>query len=131
MSPQEPHAGVGENSTEFGPTQSGLDETDRIVAVIAERFPLTDAVVRIRYKATEEQHRRADQQAIRRLVHDAGGSLYQIAPDIIRATRERSANVDETLEPIAALDAYLASTGLEAPKGDALRALIGSYLETT
>ncbi len=48
------------------------DETDLIAAAIAEAFPLTDAVVRVRYRASEEQHRRVDQAALLRLLDDAG-----------------------------------------------------------
>lgn len=93
------------------PTIDGeeIDETDCIAAYIAERFPLEDAVVKIRYRATEEQARRVDQAALRRLVADAGAhKLYAIQPEIIRSTRARAKGIDETIDERRALTEWYA-----------------------
>ena len=97
---------------DFGSVAYGLDldETDELAAAIAEHFPLTDAVVRLRYRATEEQHRRIDTAAVKKLIMDAGAHrIYQVAPEIVREDRARVAGVDENLAPEAALEAWCAA----------------------
>jgi DNA repair protein SbcD/Mre11 len=107
-----------------------LDDTDYIAAMIASKFPLTDAVIRIRYKATEEQHRRVDHAAFTRLLDDAGiHRLYGgIRWDPVRDTRARVEGFDESLDPMSAVDLWLAANTVDEPQAGALRALLGGYL---
>lgn len=111
-------------------TDAPLDETDYISAAIAERFPLTDAVVRIRYRATAEQARRVDHAALRGLVADAGASkLYAIQPEIVRSERARVEGVDENLSEREALIRWTEANGIGGPQEEALDSLTADYLE--
>lgn len=107
-----------------------IDETDTIAASIAVRLPLTDAVVRVRYRATEEQHRRVDQRAILSLLEDAGiHKLYGgLSWEPVRENRARVAEMDESLTPFAAVDLWLDAEKIEDEPSDALRELIGGWL---
>lgn len=103
------------------------DWTDWIVAHVAEKLPLTNAVVRIRYRATEAQHRRVDQAALKRFCMDAGAHrVYQITPEIVREDRARVAGVDETLEPLALVGAWCEAHEIVAER---LRGLAADYLK--
>ena len=102
-----------------------LDDTDYLAAHIAEHFPLTDAVVRLRYRCTEEQQRRVDLPAIKKLIADAGAhKLYQVAPEIVREDRARVAGVDENLSPQEALRAWVVANGLSDDQAARLRELM-------
>lgn len=106
------------------------DETDYIAAGVVERFPLTGAVVRIRYRATAEQARRVDHAALRGLVADAGASkLYAIQPEIVRSERARVAGVDENLSEREALIRWTEANGIGGPQEEALDSLTADYLE--
>lgn len=109
---------------------TSIDETDLIAAYIVEQAPLDGAVLRVRYRATEEQHRRVDQGALKRLALDSGAHrVYQITPEIVRENRARAAGVDETLAPLEAVEAWLtanAEPDFQAPK---LIDLTRDYLE--
>lgn len=125
--PREPNldSSVGSSFT-TGPSR--LDETDLIAAEIAAFGPLDDAVVRIRYRATEEQHRRVDQVTLKRLALDSGAHrVYQITPDIVRASRARADGVDESLAPLEALTAWVMANDL-ADRAVDLADLTAGYL---
>ena len=99
--------------------------TDILSVSIAEHFPLTDAVVRLRYRCTEEQQRRIDLPAIKKLLADAGvHKLYQVAPEIVREDRARVAGVDENLSPQEALRAWVLANGLSEDQAARLRELM-------
>ena len=103
----------------------GFDETDALAAAVAARFPLTDAVVRLRYRCSEEQQRRIDLPAIKKLVADAGvHKLYQVAPEIVREDRARVAGVDENLSPQEALRAWVEANGLSEDQAARIRELM-------
>jgi DNA repair protein SbcD/Mre11 len=120
----------GPPPTPVRPSESVLDETDRITAAIAEHFPLTDAVVRLRYRATAEQARRVDHAALRGLLTDAGVSkLYSIAPEIVRSDRARVEGVDETMDAHEALIAWTQSQGIGGEVEERLEQLQNRYLE--
>jgi exonuclease SbcD len=110
---------------------TSLDETDLIAAAIATEFPLTDAVVRVRYKATEAQHRRVDQAALLRLLDDAGiHRLYGgLAWQPVREQRVRAEGLDEGLPPLVAVDLWLVANTVDGAQAEALRALLAGYLE--
>jgi hypothetical protein len=75
------------------------------VVPIVEQF--VDAVVRVRYTATEEQARRIDHAEITRALYDAGAhKVYAIQPTIERENRARVDGVDEDIAPLAAVDAW-------------------------
>lgn len=107
------------------------DETDVIAAMIAEQFPLTDAVVRVRYRCTSEQARRVDAAALRALLNDAGVSkVYSLAADVVRGDRARVEGVDENLSEREALDAWIeANAALVGNKADPLRELVARVRE--
>ncbi len=124
-------AAFGANNEPDSLLARGLDETDAIAAAIAERFPLADAVVRIRYAATEAQHRRVDQAALHRLLEDAGihrlhGGLQWIP---VRESRARVQGFTEALPPLAAVDLWLAANAVDEAQAGSLRALLAGYLE--
>lgn len=107
-----------------------FDETDVIAGAIAAEFPLTDAIVRVRYRATEEHHRRIDHQALTRLLDDAGAHRVYggIQWEPVRETRVRAAGVDvDTLSPMAALDLWIAATDVPEPAAGSLRAMLGGW----
>lgn len=108
-----------------------IDETDIVAGSIAAQIGgLEGAVVRLRYRASEAQHRRVDLPALKGFIAEAGAHrLFQVAPDIVRSRTERGVEIDETLAPMTALDAYVESQSMEQSQGDALRMLLGRYLE--
>lgn len=106
-----------------------LDETDFIVAMISEELPLTDAVVRVRYRATEEQHRRVNQQALRGFLDEAGVDRVQILPDLVRVNRVRAEGFDETLGPLDALTAWARANDVDEAPTAALSDVTAGYLE--
>jgi exonuclease SbcD len=120
-------------SATFAEHAAGVDETDLVAAAIVEQYQensLADAVVRIRYRATEEQHRRVDVAALKGFCMEAGAHrVYQVLPELVRVTRLRSAGVDESLEPGAALDLWAAANDLEETDRRRTRDLLTSYLE--
>lgn len=66
-----------------------------------------DAIVRVRYRATDEQNRQIDQDRIRQAVLEAGAHhLAGVFPEIIRSERTR-AEVTEETSPLDALGQWL------------------------
>lgn len=115
----------------IAPAESVLDETDLVAAAISEQLPLTDAVVRVRYRCTAEQARHVDVAALRGFMHEAGVSkIFSLAPIIEREDRARVEGVDESLTTMDALDAYLKSEAISPDKANELRRKTAEYLET-
>lgn len=106
----------------------GIGETDAIAAAIATHLPLDEAVVRLRYRATEEQARRIDWPKLAPLLEPAH-KVYAISAEIIRSDRAR-VQVDEDLAPLDALSMYIDANDLNGA-GDALIDLTTRYLEVT
>lgn len=107
---------------------SPLDPTDLIAAELSA-LDLTDSVLRIRYRATEQQHRRVDQGALKRLALDKGcHRVYQVVPDIVRENRARAEGVDETLGPLEALSAWTVANDIADAPAVALDDLTQVYL---
>jgi DNA repair exonuclease SbcCD nuclease subunit len=119
-------------SPSTGVKNFSLDETDLIAATVAEHFPLTDATVRLRVKATADQIRRVDFAAIRKLAEDAGVHRLVVAPPHIeRVERARVEGVTETLSVPEALELYI-EANFETAVGthqEELRVLTGELLE--
>lgn len=109
--------------------QLGLGETDAIAAAIAPHLPLDEAVVRVRYRATEEQARRINWPKLRELLDDCH-KIYDIQADIVRADRARvEALNDAEISPLEAVDLWLEAEEITGPKADALRDLTAAYLQ--
>lgn len=88
------------------------------------------SVVRVRYKATEEQHRRVNTAALKTAVLDWGAhKVFQITADIVKQDRARVQGVDENLEPAAALDAWIDAN--EVVDGEGLRELLARFTAAT
>lgn len=89
-----------------------------------------DAVVRVRYTATEEQARRIDHPAIARALYDAGAhKVYAIQPTIEREGRARVDGVDEDIAPLAAVDAWVTANEISTEHSGALVDLTSRYLQ--
>lgn len=72
------------------------------------RLPIKDAVVRVVYRATEEDAKRIDAAAVCRALTEAGA--YHIAgvyPEIIRTDRTREDTITERTGPVEALERWL------------------------
>ena len=121
-----PFVTINADLTDPATLEIGLDETDMIVARCATRLPLIDAVVRLRYRATEAQHRRVDVVSVKKFILDYSGAakLYQVAPEIVREDRARVARVDENLSPQEALRAWVEANGLSDDQAARLRELM-------
>ena len=105
----------------------GQDETGRIEGAIAGAKPFTDATVRLRYTASEEQHRRVDTAAVKRAIMAAGAHrVYSVEPTILRADRAR-AKVDESMEPAVALEAWCEANGVAEAQREGLQGLLERY----
>jgi exonuclease SbcD len=91
---------------------------------------IADAVVRIRYRATEEQARRVDHAALRAGVAQAGAhKLYAIQPDIVRAGRARVEGATETMGEEEAVMLWLGSQELEPAQEAAVLSRHARYVE--
>jgi exonuclease SbcD len=89
---------------------------------------VTDAVVRVRYRATEEQARRVDHAAIARALMDAGAwKVFAIQPTILRENRARIEGATEDLAPLAALGLWMDAN--EITEREPLAELTARYLE--
>ena len=88
------------------------------------------AAVRVRYTCDEEQARRLDQAAIRRVFMEAGASKVVFRPTVERAVRARVEAMDESLDETEALDLWLSSqNGQVSVDPEALRVLHSEFLE--
>lgn len=91
-----------------------------------------DAVVRVRYTATEEQARRISHAEITKALYDVGAhKVYSIQPTIERENRARVEHVNEDIAPLAAVDAWCdANLPLVTTKSRvALGELTSTYLQ--
>lgn len=90
---------------------------------------LADAVVRVRYTATEEQARRIDHAKITSALYSAGvHRVYAIQPTILRENRAR-VEVDEDVTPLAAVDAWVCANDISTEHSAALVDLTTTYLQ--
>lgn len=106
--------------------EAGADELSESIAnacvVIAAELP--GAIVRLRYTASEEQHRRIDQHAIRAALMQAGAAAVRVEPTILRATRARGEGIAEAATLLDQVDLYLAANELPDDRGERVRDLI-------
>lgn len=88
------------------------------------------AVVRVKYRATEEQHRRVDTAALKKAILNAGAhKVFQISAEIIKTDRARVQGVDENLDPGAALALWCEANEIDDTNG--LADLLARYSATT
>jgi DNA repair exonuclease SbcCD nuclease subunit len=100
------------------------------LSLFDEDSDVAEAIVRVRYTATQEQARRVDNADIRRTLLDAGAARVVVQPDIVREDRARVEGLDEGISELDAVDLYVAAQELDASRGVALRDLTQAYLET-
>lgn len=103
-----------------------LDETDAVAAGVATHLPITDDIVRVRIRATEEQARRVDTQALKPLLEDAHKAY--LAFDTVRGTRARVDGIDEDIAPLDAVDLYARAHELDERVAAGLREDTAVYL---
>lgn len=93
----------------------GIDETDAVAAAVATYLPIDEAVLRVRYKATEEQAPRIDWPKLRPLL-DRAHKVFSISAEITRSDRARM-QVDEDLAPLDALELWMTAADLNGDRG--------------
>lgn len=132
--------GDGPTAATFLPIESRpfitLDlETDEAYAVttgdsdFSARREYAGAVIRVRYRALEEEARWIDNAAITAALYDAGAhKVWQIEARVERASRAR-VEVAEDLTPLAAYDLWSAANDVEAALATAARARLAEHLE--
>lgn len=89
---------------------------------LPENLPvIQDAIVRVKYQATEEQARQVDHQEIRKMLYEQGVCLVaDIIPEITRESRSRNENLTERLGPLEALRRYIETQEDYRPHQDSL-----------
>jgi hypothetical protein len=88
------------------------------------------AVVKLRYRATPEQARRIDRSEIKAALYEAGAAhVYAIQAEIVREQRAQVAELDESIDELAALDLYMDANGVNGDCASALRDLTTDYLK--
>lgn len=102
-----------------------LDPTELIAAAVVEQFPLEEAVVKIRYRVTEEQNRRVDQTALKQLALDAGaGCVLFDQPEILRAVRVRVEGFEQGLGEHDALTVWTGENGISDGMAEQLHEIL-------
>jgi hypothetical protein len=88
---------------------------------------IRDASVRVRYRASEEDHRRVDVPAVKRALLELGAHrVVSVEPTILRENRARAA-VDESMEPAQALAAWCEANGVDTENERALAELLARW----
>lgn len=90
---------------------------------------IKDAIIRLRYTATEEQQRRIDHAAIKAALLDAGASYVSIEPDIVREDRARVHIETDQLGELDALQLYLDANAINGSRGVAMVERTSRYLQ--
>lgn len=123
-------ANLGPAPLRFPTDASQIDPADEITAAISEQLPLADAVVRVSYRATEEQHRRVDHAALTGFLEETG--VHKVYGGIhwepVRETRARVAGVDESLTPLEAVRSWCKANAASDDEGQRLESLTSEYL---
>lgn len=110
----------------FAETAAGSDETDRIATAIT--LPVQGAVVRLRYRATEEQHRRVDRQALLGFLEEAGvDKVHGPTWEPVRATRARAAVGGDGMTDHDALQMWIDAVRLGEEAAGNVHALLDQY----
>ncbi len=91
-------------------------------------FP-DDAIVRVRYTATEDEARRIDHEQLRRTLIEEGASKVTIEPQIIRKERARAEQISEQLSPVDALAEFCDANDVEPDRALAMLARLKEWTE--
>jgi DNA repair protein SbcD/Mre11 len=91
---------------------------------------VADAVVRVRYRATEDDARHVDHGAVKRALYDLGAHrVHQVTLDPVRTDRARVAGVHEEISPLAAFDLYAVANAIDPDFAARARARLAEHLE--
>jgi DNA repair exonuclease SbcCD nuclease subunit len=90
---------------------------------------LTDAFVKLRYSATEDEARRIDQGKVRQSIEEAGAYRVWIEQTVERAHRERGSVIDDAGTRVDQLAAYLDAIGTNGDVAPAMLERASTYLE--
>lgn len=107
-------------------TGNGVESNDLEVYLDGQ---LEGGIVRLRYRATQEQQRRIDIGELRATLFTAGAHSVKVVPDIVRADRARVEGVDENLTTLDALGLYIEANAIDPELADAMRDHTTRYLE--
>ena len=89
-----------------------------------------DAIVKVSLHVTAEQNKRIDRRKLTAALYEAGAwKVMPIIPDVERETRARVEGVDETLDEMEALDAYIKAQGVDAAMAERMRVHTRRYLQ--
>ncbi len=112
------HEWIDLPARKFKTLQLYEDELPRIIespGEIAAFTGIKDAIVRVKYKATEELSRQVDGGAIIKALQDAGAHhVAGIFPEVIKSDRTREAGITESTSPMEALEAWLKGQNMGA-----------------
>lgn len=100
-----------------------------IGGLLAQTHHVKEAIIRLRYQATEEEARRIDQGAIKQALVAAGAWHVSIEPEILREDRARVHIETETLDELAALELWMESQGINGTRGAVMVERTTRYLQ--
>lgn len=98
---------------------------------LASDDDMTDALVRVKYTATEEQAKRIDEATIRSSLLAAGARKVFVKATVERAARARVADVAEGIDDSAAFEMWLQTQSIPEADLQALRDLNAGYSEAS
>lgn len=111
---------------QFAEQPAGIDETDMIAGRVMDAEPQPGDVFRIRYRATEEQHRRVDRQALLGFLGEAGvDRVHGLTWEPVRATRARVEVDGDGMSDGDALAMWCEAAGRTDEEHAALAELLG------
>ena len=107
------------------------DLTERVLTDAVGAVTVEGAVVRVRYRATAEQHRRVNQAALKTHLRDDLGAhrVYQIVPDIVRDTRTRTDAITDDTSPVDAVREWAAVNKIDDDLTDRVADITSRLLE--
>jgi exonuclease SbcD len=91
---------------------------------------ITDAVVKVKYRATQDEARSLDVAALKRSLIEGGGA-YKVASvqvEVERTERARVEGLTDELDEMAAFDLWLDSVGINGDRAAMLRERTQAYL---
>lgn len=101
------------------------------VAIVepVKQWPVDDAIVKVRIRATAEQARRLDVAAFKRALYEAGAhKVFAVQLEIEKPERARVEGLTEELDEQAALELWLEAQSINGTRAAALRERTERYL---
>lgn len=127
------HEWVELPAREFKTCEILEDELPRIIEKpeeIAAFSGIEDAIVRVKYRATEEQAKQVDGGAIVKALQDADAHyIAGIFPEIIKSERTRETGITESTSPLQALETWLKGQNMGAHLKGLVLSTAGELLE--